>query len=204
MNWLEIIGYMASALTFTTFCMRAMLPLRYVAVCSNIAFIIYGYSSHLYPVLVLHVFLLPLNGVRVLELRKLIRQVRQREQEDVPIESLLHFMKKRSFKAGDILFRKGETADAMYYILEGVVCVEEVRMEIGSGQIAGVIGVFSPEKERPWTAVCKTDGQMLTLSGENALQAFHQNPRFGMSLARLIAKRAISDMSHRSHASTVT
>jgi hypothetical protein len=31
MNWQESIGYVASGLTFMTFYMKAMLPLRYVA-----------------------------------------------------------------------------------------------------------------------------------------------------------------------------
>jgi hypothetical protein len=30
------------------------------------------------------------------------------------------------------------------------------------------------------------------------MQVFYENPRFGMSLARLITKRAIADMSQRS------
>lgn len=197
MNWLATIGYVASALTFMTFCMKAILPLRYIALCSNVAFIIYGYFSDLYPVLLLHLFLLPLNGVRVLELRKLIGQVRQAGEGDVSIEHLLPFMTRRRFRAGDILFCKGDPAHEMYYILKGVVRVDGVQMDIGRGQIAGVIGVFAPEKERPWTAVCKTDGELLAISNEKVMQVFYENPRFGMSLARLITKRAIADMSQR-------
>ena len=195
MNWLEIIGYVASGLTFMTFYMKAMLPLRYIALCSNMAFITYGYFSHLYPVLLLHLILFPLNCVRVLELRKLISQVRQAGQGDVVIESLLPFMTRRRFRAGDILFRSGDSAHEMYYILEGVVRVEEVQMDIGRGQIAGIIGVFAPKKERPWTAICKTDGEILALSDDKVLQVFYEDPRFGMSLARLITKRAIADVS---------
>lgn len=194
MSWLEIVGYVASGLTFATFCMKAMLPLRYIAVCSNVGFIIYGYFSHLYPVVMLHLLLLPLNVTRILELRKLIGQVRQAGQGEVSIESLLPFMTRRRFRKGEVLFRKGDAANEMYYMLEGVVHVEEVNMDIGRGQMAGVIGVFAPEKTRPWTAVYKTDGEILVLSDEKAMQLFYQNPRFGISLARLITKRAIADL----------
>jgi hypothetical protein len=197
MDWLEIIGYTASGLTFMTFYMRGMLPLRYIALCSNAAFIIYGYFSHLYPVLFLHVALLPLNGLRVFQMRRLLSRVREAQQGDVSIESLLPFMNGRRFKAGDVLFHKGDLANEMYHILKGVVYVEEVGMDIGNGQIAGIIGVFAPEKERPWTAVWKTDGEVLTLSYDKLMQSFYENPGFGMSLARLITKRAIDDMSRR-------
>src|SRR4051812_21084926 len=110
MNGLEILGYVASGLTFLTFYMKAMLPLRYIALCSNIAFIIYGYFSNLYPVLLLHVMLLPLNGSRIMELRRLISRIRQAQQGEVAIESLLPFMTRQRFRAGDILFRKGDPA----------------------------------------------------------------------------------------------
>jgi CRP-like cAMP-binding protein len=112
-----------------------------------------------------------------LELWKLIDQVRQAGQGDVSIESLLPFMTRRRFRAGDILFRKGDPAHEMYYALEGVVRVEEVQMDIGRGQIAGIIGVFAPKKERPWTTVYKKDGELLALSDEKVLEVFYENPR---------------------------
>jgi hypothetical protein len=62
------IGYLAAGLVFATFCMRAMLPLRLVAIASNAAFIAYGYLGQLAPVLVLHVLLLIVNGYQLLVL----------------------------------------------------------------------------------------------------------------------------------------
>lgn len=198
MELLELIGYAASVLAFMSFYMKAMLPLRYIALCSNVAFIIYGYSSGLYPVFLLHAMLLPLNAMRILQLRKLIRQVREVQRGDVSIEPLLPFMQRRRFRAGDVLFHKGEAVQNMYYVLEGVIRVEEIDLDISSGQIAGVMGLFAPEKVRPWTAHCKTDGEYLELSEEKVMQFFWKDPAFGMSLARLITLRAITDMSRHS------
>lgn len=56
----EITGYVASALVLATFWMRTMIPLRIVALGSNIAFIIYGIVGGLVPIMVLHLTLLPL------------------------------------------------------------------------------------------------------------------------------------------------
>jgi CRP/FNR family transcriptional regulator, cyclic AMP receptor protein len=51
------------------FCMRHMAALRLTAIASNLAFIAYGASAGLDPVLMLHVLLLPLNAARLLQER---------------------------------------------------------------------------------------------------------------------------------------
>ena len=59
------IGYLASGLVLLAFYMKAMVPLRIVALGSNLAFMAYGLGLGLKPVLVLHALLLPLNGLRL-------------------------------------------------------------------------------------------------------------------------------------------
>ena len=59
------IGFIASALVLAAFGMKDMVNLRIVAICSNIAFIAYGFVLNLPPVLMLHVILLPLNSWRL-------------------------------------------------------------------------------------------------------------------------------------------
>ena len=63
----DAIGYLASALVLAAFCMKEMVPLRIVAVCSNIAFLIYGLAHGLVPVWSLHAVLLPINCWRLWE-----------------------------------------------------------------------------------------------------------------------------------------
>jgi CRP/FNR family transcriptional regulator, cyclic AMP receptor protein len=64
----EIAGFIASGLVLLTFAMRDMRCLRAVAICSNVAFIVYGGMNWLLPVLALHVVLLPLNILRLTEI----------------------------------------------------------------------------------------------------------------------------------------
>ena len=64
------IGFIASGLVLATFGMKDMVNLRIVAICSNIAFIMYGFVLVLPPVLILHVMLLPLNCWRLMGLLK--------------------------------------------------------------------------------------------------------------------------------------
>jgi hypothetical protein len=58
-------GYIASFLVLATFSMRRMVPLRMVAILSNIAFFEYGFSLGLKPVALLHGLLLPINICRL-------------------------------------------------------------------------------------------------------------------------------------------
>jgi CRP/FNR family cyclic AMP-dependent transcriptional regulator len=59
--WWNFAGYCASSLVLMAFCLRDIIPLRIAALCSNIAFIIYGAGLGLMPVLLLHSLLLPIN-----------------------------------------------------------------------------------------------------------------------------------------------
>ena len=68
----DIAGFIASALVLLTFAMRDMRLLRATAICSNVAFIIYSGVNWLLPVLALHVMLLPLNILRLRELKAAI------------------------------------------------------------------------------------------------------------------------------------
>jgi ABC-type glycerol-3-phosphate transport system permease component len=61
------IGWLASGLVFATFCAKRMLPLRTLAIASNLAFISYGYHDALWPIVILHAAMLPMNVIRFRE-----------------------------------------------------------------------------------------------------------------------------------------
>jgi hypothetical protein len=63
----EPVGYLASLLVLVTFCMHHMVPLRVIAIASNVAFIVYGWLAAIEPVLVLHTVLLPMNAWRLIQ-----------------------------------------------------------------------------------------------------------------------------------------
>jgi hypothetical protein len=64
----DLVGYVAITLVLASASMRSILLLRMVAVASSFAFILYGALGEIYPVLLLHLFLLPLNLIRIGEL----------------------------------------------------------------------------------------------------------------------------------------
>ena len=61
------VGFLAAGLVFAAFVMKEMIALRIVAMCSNVAFIVYGLGLDLAPVWLLHAVLLPLNAWRLMQ-----------------------------------------------------------------------------------------------------------------------------------------
>lgn len=55
------LGYEAAGLVFATFCAQRMASLRSLAITSNVAFIGYGFLDGLWPILILHSAMLPIN-----------------------------------------------------------------------------------------------------------------------------------------------
>lgn len=60
----DILGYLAAGLVFATFCSQRTVTLRPIAIASNLAFIGYAYLACLWPILILHGAMLPINVVR--------------------------------------------------------------------------------------------------------------------------------------------
>jgi hypothetical protein len=69
-SWIDFVGYMAALTVLATFCMDTIVPLRGLAIVSNVLFILYGIAGHLYPVFFLHAVLLPINVLKIVQLRK--------------------------------------------------------------------------------------------------------------------------------------
>jgi hypothetical protein len=72
---MDLLGYAASLVVLATFLMRTMVPLRLLAILSNILFLLYGYIEHIYPVMFLHITLLPVNTIRLIAAARLGRSV---------------------------------------------------------------------------------------------------------------------------------
>src|SRR5678815_44072 len=135
LHWVQLVGYAASVLVFSTFYMKTMIPLRCVAIASNVAFLTYGYFAGLYPVFLLHTVLLPLNVLRLHQMLRLKERVRQSLDRDLSLEWILPFVQRESFKEKEPIFRKGDPADKLYYLERGTVWLPEVERTVHSGQL---------------------------------------------------------------------
>ena len=195
MSVTEFAGYLAAFLVFLSFYMKTMVPLRVVGICSNCAFIAYGYLGGLHPVLVLHLILLPLNGVRLHEMLRLIRAVRGASRSDLSMDWLKPFTSTRKFKKADIVFRKGEFAGAMFFVVSGQYRLEELGKDILPGQLVGELGLLVLGQTRTQTLVCAEDGEMLHITYDQLKQLYYQNPQFGFYFMQLAAGRLFENIS---------
>ncbi|HZD89027.1 MAG TPA: cyclic nucleotide-binding domain-containing protein [Pseudolabrys sp.] len=192
-NWIDILGYAASAAVLATFCMSTMIPLRIVALFSNVLFCSYGYLDHLYPVFFLHAILLPVNLLRLIQFYRLVRDVRDAHREDLPIQSLLPYMTEVTLAAGETLIRKGDKADRLYFLIEGQLEIPELRKTMESGAVLGEIGVFARNQERTATVTCRTECRLYALTESKAKQLFFQDSSFGFAVMQLIINRLLEN-----------
>lgn len=189
----EIFGYIASILVFATFYMRTMLPLRIVAVASNIAFITYAAIDGLTPILILHSALLPLNLLRLMQIRELGEQVERASSHEFSAAAILPFMRKRVVRVNEVLFSANDLAEELFYIVEGEVFLPEVQQSVGPGSFIGEIALFSASGRRTATAIARTNGVVMTLSKKAVLAALLQSPQLGIHLLRIITARMLQN-----------
>jgi CRP/FNR family cyclic AMP-dependent transcriptional regulator len=148
----QIIGYVASILVFIAFFMRTMLPLRYVAVASNIAFICWSLPLKIWPVLILHSALLPLNLLRLLQIRGLVRQIGMARGMTLDVGPLAAGLQSERHPAGTVLFKRGDKGDAAFLLAKGEVEIVELHVKLGEGQLFGEVALLSPDGVRTATS----------------------------------------------------
>jgi hypothetical protein len=90
-------------------------------------FIIFAGATHVYPLLILHICLLPLNAYRMLQMIRLVNDVREAAKGGYSMDFLVPFMKKEQFK-------KGDDSGKMCYLDKGHVMLaeEDVLMTDGA------------------------------------------------------------------------
>jgi CRP/FNR family transcriptional regulator, cyclic AMP receptor protein len=195
MSWTDVLGYAASASVLLTFCMSTMVPLRIVALCSNVLFASYGAFAHIYPVLGLHLILLPVNSVRLYQILSLIKRVRAAELTEMSVEVLMPLMSKRKLKSGDVLVRKGDKADSMFYLASGAMKIVEIGKTIGPGAVLGEIGIFARDQKRTATVECINDCEIYEISDSRTKQLYFQNPAFGFAMMKVVIGRLVENAS---------
>jgi CRP-like cAMP-binding protein len=194
-EWPMWFGYAAVASSILTCAMKTMIPLRIVSLVCNSLFIIYGIFAAVYPTLLLNLVLLPLNGVRLHQMQRLIRDVEAAAAYGEPsIDWLKPFMSRRSFHKGEIVFRRGDVADAMFYGVSGRFRLCEMGIDIPNGQVFGELGLISPQNRRTQTVECTEDGEVLTATYAQVRELYFQNPQFGFFFLRLTSERLFQNI----------
>jgi CRP/FNR family cyclic AMP-dependent transcriptional regulator len=185
----------AAALTVSSSFVKTMVPLRWLAVCSNVGFFAYGMLHPSWVMALMHGVLLPINCVRLAEMVRLTRRVQAATNNtDLSGIWLKPYMKSGKRKAGDVLFRQGDRAEHLYILVEGRVDFTEIGVSVGPGEMFGEIAFFAPERRRTLSGRCGTDCVLLSIDQSTVRQLYFQNPGFGFEIVGLIAGRLSADV----------
>jgi Cyclic nucleotide-binding domain len=190
-NMLALIG----AIFFVaTLLMRTMVPLRVTGIISDVFFIGYGVLSGTVTTLMLYILLLPINIFRLGQMLKLVKRARIAAQGDLSMDWLKPFMTRRKYGKGDVLFRKGDRANEMFFTVTGKFLVTELGIELPPGRLVGELGFLSPDNRRTQSLECTEDGHMLAITYDRLLEIYFQNPEFGYYFLRLSTERLLQNI----------
>ena len=174
---------------------RTMIPLRWLAVGSNIGLLLFGALHPSVPTLMVSGALLPINLWRAIEMMRLTRRVRRAASDaDLAAVWLKPYMKPLRLREGKVLFRKGDKADRLFLLTDGELELVEAGARLQPGRIFGEIALFSPAHVRTNTVRCVTRCVVLAIHESTVRQLYFQNPAFGFHLIELLAARLSTDV----------
>ncbi len=204
-HWIELIGYGGTAATVASYSMKTIIPLRIAGIISSLFFMAYAVFISAWPMLATELLILPLNCLRLYQLLRLMRQLDNADGNELSVEWLEAFTRNREHRAGDILFRMGETADHLLVVKSGRFRLAERDIPILPGALVGELGFLSPSNQRTMTLECVEAGTVGRISYDDLKQLYFQNPKFGFYLLRLMASRLFDNIDHaKSQLATVT
>jgi CRP/FNR family transcriptional regulator, cyclic AMP receptor protein len=200
MTHAELLGYAAAVCVFVTFYMKTMVRLRIAGIVSNFLFIGYGYAVGAHPVLILHLVLLPLNIIRLRQMLKMIRQIEDATKEDLNLNWFKPFSSTQAANVGDVLFRRGDPANEMFFIVSGRFRVKERAVDLGVGDVFGELGLLNAGYARTATVECTASGELLRIGYDQVKELYLQDPKFGFYLLHLVSKRLFHNLALESQA----
>ena len=164
-----------------TFVVRTMVPLRVLCIISGVFFLAAATLSGSVPQFFLYLLALPINFIRLFQIRNLVKKARSSARGDLSLDWLRPFMTSRTYQKGDVLFRKGDAASEMFLTVTGKFLVTEIGVEIPAGRILGELGFVSPSNNRTQSVECIEDGGVLTVGYDRLREIY-----FGQSGIRIL------------------
>ena len=193
-----VFGAIGALLTLASNLMKRMVPLRVFAMIANAMFIVEMTIEHNWMLVALQTSLFCINAWRLWTIWHTLRQLQQLRAADAVREWLLPYMKRRTFKAGTVLFREGDPANSIYYLNKGRVSAPALGGPgYGPGELFGEIGLFTQAHVRAATVVCDTDCVMHTMTDEALSTLYLQNPGIGIYMIRTVVQHLVAEIERR-------
>src|SRR6266849_4550693 len=144
-NMFALVGAIFFVATLLT---QTMVPLRVANMIGCAFFAGFGALAGNVATFLLYLLLLPINAFRLRQMLNLVKKARSATQGDTSMEWLKPFMTERKYRKGDIVFKKGDTANEMFLTITGNFRVTEIGVELPPGRLMGELGFLSPDNRR--------------------------------------------------------
>ena len=190
----NVMGAIGGLLYIASISMTTVIPLRIAAIGSAFFFLCYGVFAGSFPTIFLYAMLLPLNAYRLRQMIQLIKKVRAAASSDLSVDWLEPFMTKRKYRQGEIVFRKGDSADELFLVVTGNFLVSEIGVELQPGQVFGEMGLLTAGFQRTQSVECIKAGRLMTITYDKVRELYFQNPEFGFYFLRLIGERLLHNL----------
>ncbi len=195
LNFANACALIGAGFYAATLLMRTMVPLRVFGIISALFFVVYGALAGAMSTFFMYLLLLPINSWRLFQMRGLVKKARVAAQGDLSMDWLKPFMNRRIYRRGDVLFRKGQTANEMFLTVTGKFLVTEIGVELPPGRLVGELGFVTPNNRRTQTVECIESGEVLTITYDRLLEIYFDNPEFGYFFLRLASDRLLQNIS---------
>ena len=189
----NVLALVGGIFLVSTFVVRTIVPLRVLCIISCVFFLLSAALAGSVPQFFLYLLALPINFIRLFQIRNLVKKARSSAQGTLSLDWLRPFMTPRSYQKGDVLFRKGDAATEMFLTVTGKFLVTEIGIEIPPERILGELGFLSPKNHRTQSVECIEDGEVLTIGYEKLHEIYLQNPEFGYYFLRLTSDRLLQN-----------
>ena len=125
----------------------------------------------------------------------LTRQKLFRDLQDQEIDALARQMRERHFRAGEVLVRKGDPPDDVYFVESGLVEVvlegathDQELARLGPGECVGEMSAID-RAPRSATVVALEDTHAFSMSTDDFNRYLQSSPRVCYALLRLLSSR---------------
>ncbi len=97
-----------------------------------------------------------------------------------------------TLKSGEILFREGDDAQAMYVVKRGtlrILCGNTILETIRHGALTGEMAIIEEHASRSATVIAVTDSELIEIDLPQVLGLMAKTPLFSLTLMRVISRR---------------
>jgi CRP/FNR family transcriptional regulator, cyclic AMP receptor protein len=187
--FLSFLGVCELFAKFVSGSAKSIIDLRMFAIASNICGGVAYFLTGAWPQLTQSLLEIPIHSWRLYKSRHAMQEIERAENPDYAIQIIKKLAKPKTFAKDEVIFRKGDIANAAYILDQGCVRVIEYNVLLSAGALFGEMGLFLDEKRRTASATAAEDVVLHEIAYDTFEAIYAKNPEIGFAVMRLMSKR---------------